>query len=210
MKDNIVAVMAKWPEPGKVKTRLAKDIGNKRAASIYTDLLNSTIEKCLPESNDNYSLGIACEPPDKIDNFKSIYPDLTFYNAQQGNDLGERMYNACNTLFNSSRTNSVILVGADIPSLGREEIRQALSLLELESDVVLGPTDDGGYYLIGTKLPRTVLFENIEWSSDAVFADTVNIVTEAKLKLGILPVLFDIDTLEDLNNHEIISLKTND
>lgn len=181
-----IIVFIKNPELGKVKTRLAKTIGDKNALTIYLRLINHTLSE-IKESHKRSHL------------FFSEFIDKNFignnYSVQEGKDLGERMKNAFDTSLEKNLR--AIIIGTDCPGLNADIIQQAFSLLE-ENDAVIGPALDGGYYLLGLKNNTPKIFEEMEWSTENVFDITVKRLKELKLSWTELPKLRDIDNEEDL------------
>ena len=130
------------------------------------------------------------------------------YYSQQGNALGERMINAFNTIFNAGFRN-IILVGTDAPGITADLMNDALSLLK-NYKCVIGPSDDGGYYLIGLSQSFYNLFHEMEWSTDTVFSKTVERLKQINSTYRVVEKMIDIDTKEDLkkwsnNNKTVIS-----
>ena len=119
-----------------------------------------------------------------------------FFSAQEGGDLGSRMKNAFDKVF-STGAEKVIIIGSDIPDLTAEIINNAFAYLDT-SDVVIGPSKDGGFYLLGMKIMHEELFEGIEYSTAKVFSETLSRLRELNLSCKLLPELQDIDTEEDL------------
>jgi hypothetical protein len=125
----------------------------------------------------------------------------TWKTAPQGDgNLGERLTAAFRDAFKSGR-DRVVIIGSDSPDITRQDIEAAWSALET-NDVVLGPAEDGGYWLIGLRAEQPVLFENIAWSSRTVFEETLSRARAAKLSTHILRKLPDIDTIEDLRRYQ--------
>jgi rSAM/selenodomain-associated transferase 1 len=197
--NNIVALMAKYPELGKVKTRLAKSLGDDTALNIYLGLLSNAIESCNPIENNNYSFGVFVTPSDKLENFKSMITDLDFYRSQSDGDLGYRMKNVIEFLFAEYNSTKAILIGADIPNLDRAIITKAFDSLDV-CDTVFGPTEDGGYYLIGMSKLHKELFENIKWGQDDVLLSSLDIADANNISYHLLESLQDLDTEEDLES----------
>ncbi|GAB3522394.1 TIGR04282 family arsenosugar biosynthesis glycosyltransferase [Emticicia fontis] len=185
-----IIIFVRNPELGKVKTRLAKGIGDEEALQVYIRLLKKTHEAIKHIDAHKfvfYADGI---------NQNDLWENDLFIKAQQtGNDLGERMYNAFTYLF-SKGYGKVLIIGSDCPDLETAIIEEAfLSLSEYE--VVIGPTFDGGYYLLGLKKPNSCFFENKLWSTDSVYHDTIQNISELNLSYKALAQLADIDTVED-------------
>jgi rSAM/selenodomain-associated transferase 1 len=209
-KNKAIIIFAKHPENGKVKTRLAKTLGNDFAVEFYKvcseyifemiEKLKGEIEIYLFYSGNNFNL---------LKNW--INKDFNFF-KQEGSHLGEKMFNAFQQSFNEG-SDKVLIIGTDIPDIDEKIIQEAFEELE-GNDVVVGPCPDGGYYLLGLKRPYDFLFENIEWSSETVLSKTIYKAEAANLKIKLLDELIDIDTQEDLknwlekSNEENISLKS--
>lgn len=185
----------KAPKRGEVKSRLAAEIGDEKALSIYkavaTRSLNS-LRKGL------YDLQIACYPPDEGEMVSEwLGPDLNLQ-PQKGAELGERMGNAFRDAFYQG-AEKVVLVGSDIPGLERYRVEEAFSALE-DNDAVINPTFDGGYCLIGFAKQgfQPAIFRGIKWSSESVFKDTIEIFSRKGTTVRVLRPLHDIDRAEDL------------
>jgi uncharacterized protein len=191
-----IIIFVKFPEPGKVKTRLSPPLTPEQAAELYRcmvlDHLDTLDSLDIPTR-------IFFTPADSRERCKEwLGADLT-YLPQEGGDLGERMANAFTTIFEKGY-DRVVLVGSDIPQLTTMVFIEAFEALE-SHDAVIGPTMDGGYYLIGfreeTFLPE--VFEGISWSSENVFDETTHILSNNVQTAHLLSPLNDIDTIQDLN-----------
>ena len=188
MKKEVVLVFQKNEVLGKVKTRLAAGVGEEQALEIYRQLLDKTYLALR-----DISVSITTY-------FSEFIPDNPIHSAenklvQLGQDLGERMKNAFAENFESGME-KVVLIGTDCPSLEGIHLAQAFEALD-QSDLVLGPARDGGYYMIGMKRRADFLFEGITWSTELVLSQTLALAAEQGLQTSLLPVLEDIDTLED-------------
>ena len=188
--------MIKYPEAGRVKTRLAGDIGAERAALICRKITELVMEQTMPAAGD-YDRFVFYDPPERVRDFLLWLPHEKFI-AQRGSDVGKRMDNAIRYLLENGAKKAVI-TGADIPDLNSRIIMQAFGMLG-HAEVVVGPAHDGGYYLIGMKSPMPELFRNIPWSTKDVFSETVRVLENSGKSYGVLPVLSDLDTIEDLGN----------
>ncbi|OGW25012.1 MAG: hypothetical protein A2X59_02445 [Nitrospirae bacterium GWC2_42_7] len=188
--------MIKYPEPGMVKTRLARDIGPQKAALISRQITERVMKQTMPFSGE-YGRLVFYDPPERIQEFVAWLQNEKFI-SQKGGDVGERMDNAIRHLLENGAGKAVI-TGADIPDLTSEIIIQAFDILD-GSDVVIGPAHDGGYYLIGMKFPLPELFCNITWSTSDVFAETIRTLKHLGKSYSVLPLLSDLDTIEDLDN----------
>ncbi len=190
-------IFAKAPIPGEVKTRLCPPLDHDEAASLHGSLVLDAIERT--KGLQSISLYVA-GTPDLAHPFFKVLEGR--YGArlllQRGPDLGARMRQAMQDAFDQG-TQAVILTGTDLPTLPRAHLQQALTLVK-GHDVVLGPTADGGYYLIGLRKMMPALFDGIAWSTASVFAETKKKIEAAGLSLGLLPECRDVDTLDDLKH----------
>lgn len=192
----VVALFVRVPVPGRVKTRLAADLGAERACRLYramvTDVLSAIRASGLPmylfyDGSDSHPLPQAWQ-----DAACQVI-------AQQGDRLGERM--AAAFQYCLAEQNRVILVGSDIPELDAQVLLTAAQALET-FDAVLCPVVDGGYCLMALR-PESYhpdLFQNIPWSTDQVLPATLAAIKKNRLEACVLARLHDIDTLEDLRN----------
>ncbi|MBI5101150.1 MAG: TIGR04282 family arsenosugar biosynthesis glycosyltransferase [Nitrospirae bacterium] len=197
MSRDFYGIMIKYPDPGRVKTRLAADIGPADAAVLSREITERVMEQTTPPSG-GYVRFVFYGPPERTDEFGSWLPDEKLI-CQRGGDIGERMHNAVTCLFDNGADKAVI-TGSDIPDLAKETVLQAFELLE-GADVVIGPALDGGYYLIGMKSPMPVLFRDIPWSTEDVYSETVGAITRSGRSYKCLPALSDIDTVEGLRSY---------
>lgn len=188
--NNTLIIFARRPELGKVKTRLAADIGNEKTLLIYSRLLEHTIAISI-EVNSNAKL------------YWSEKSESNADYIQKGKDLGERMYNA---FLEEQNSDKVCLMGTDTPSITASIIEDTFKALD-NCDIVLGPSKDGGYYLVATKkTPPKELFINKLWSHQHVLADAIEICKRLKLKVKLMPELLDIDTIADYNEWQKFKL----
>jgi uncharacterized protein len=189
MKDAVI-VFEKEPVPGRVKTRLAKDIGQENAAKVYKELLFITHEvlKGVHASIFVYKDGEHSLNYENRGNY--------FYSLQKGNDLGQRMAHALVEVLKAGYSKA-LLIGTDCPEISKEILDRAFLALE-KKDVVVGPALDGGYYLIGMKKPYPELFKSVSWSTEVVFKQTMDKIRNQGLSFAKLPQLRDVDDLEDL------------
>ena len=197
-----LAIFCKTPERGFVKTRLAASVGEQKALEIYLGLLKITDRETRPFSSSR-NLFVTSALEDSIENMRStlqqydLFTDpKTSFTIQQGEDLGKRMSAAFENLFKNHR--SVVLIGCDLPELTSALISNAFDALQ-SNDVVIGPSCDGGYYLIGLNKETPDLFKEISWSTEKVLNQTLEKAGRLSLKVQLLDQLRDIDTLEDLH-----------
>ncbi len=187
---NLLIIFTRNPEPGKVKKRLAADIGDRAALEVYKMLLERTarITRNLPFEKIVY-YSEAVEQEDCWEN--AIFQKR----AQKGADLGERMENAFRENFDDGYSH-IAIIGSDIYELQQQDIWEAFRALE-QNDAVLGPAPDGGYYLLGMNSLNSAVFKNKAWSTDRVLQDTLEDLKNKKIKM--LQARNDIDFVKDLN-----------
>lgn len=190
---NELLLFAKYPEPGKVKTRLSKTIGPQKAAKIYKAMVEEVMRRTSPCDGEYIRL-LYYDPPELGKKFDS-WLSFRHRKPQQGADLGEKIKNA----FTESLTTAekAILIGTDCIDIDHALILNAFDRLS-RTDLVLGPAKDGGYYLIGCKKNYPELFSHIEWSTERVFLQTLKMADSLKLSVSLLQELEDIDAGEQL------------
>ncbi|RKD14289.1 hypothetical protein BCY91_07310 [Pelobium manganitolerans] len=190
MPQNALIVFLKYPELGHAKTRLAKNIGDEKALKVYLELLKHTNLITDKLSCDKFLY--YDKSPGKTLDWGAGYATA----FQKPGDLGERMKQAFADVF-ALGYNKVIIIGSDCYELNTEIIEQVFIDLD-DKEAVVGPAKDGGYYLLGLKSQQDCLFENIAWSTENVFQQSLAQLEEGQISYGIAPTLSDIDTLEDL------------
>jgi len=187
---NALIIFVRIPELGKVKTRLAKDLGEEKALEVYKELLQHTHD---------ISVDLECDKfvfyTDRIENDDIWENDLFSKYQQEGDSLGDRMMLAFHKLLQLNYKN-VVIIGSDCPSLSPIIINEAFERLE-NDDIVIGPSSDGGYYLLGMSKLFPELFQHKKWSSDSVLADTIKDTVKLQKQYSFLTELSDIDTIED-------------
>ena len=194
MSGSALVVFLKHPRPGAVKTRLAAAIGPAAAAGLYRALAERVLEATTPAAGD-YERLVFFDPPESLPQMRDWLPGVRLL-AQSGHDLGARMADAFARAF-ARGASRVAIVGTDVPGVSRATVGEALSALDT-ADVVIGPADDGGYYLIALRAPRPELFAGIEWSTPGVRGQTLARAAAGGLSVRELKQLRDVDTLEDL------------
>jgi rSAM/selenodomain-associated transferase 1 len=186
-----IIIFHRHPRLGKVKTRLAKSVGDEKALSIYKACSFYIINHILSGPNPAYIF-----LSDKSDLDQSHF-DTKNLLIQNGVDLGLRMSNSFSEIF-SKGFKKVVIVATDVPDIDNKLIQSALNSLD-NKDFVLGPSVDGGYYLLGMNKFSRFLFENMTWSHGDVLADTILKIKQKNLSCELLTNLIDIDQESDLN-----------
>ena len=192
---NAIVIMAKSPLPNQVKTRMIPALDPSTASSLYHNFLLDKIEQV--ENIDAHPF-IAYTPENGADFFRSIIPPGFTLINQVGSDLGERLTNISNHLFRQG-FKKISILDSDTPNLPPEYIQKGFERLD-ESDVILGPCEDGGYYLIGLRANHPQLFIGIPWSTPGVTELTIRKAQTSGLTICLLEKWYDIDTLEDLKH----------
>ena len=188
-------VVAKEPQAGKTKTRLSPPLSGRQAAELYRCFLLDTLELML-------RVGIAqpilAYTPDEAEPFfRDLLAGFEF-TPQVGADLGERLDHALTHCLEDGYSQALVM-DSDSPTLPLDILEQAFRELEdPDVDVVLGPCEDGGYYLIGIKAPCPALFQGIAWSTSTVTVETLQRAEEQGLRVVRLPEWYDVDVYEDL------------
>lgn len=193
MDKSLLIIFVKNPELGKVKTRLAATVGQEVALAIYFQLLKKTHRETSKLSVDKvvyYS--------QKIDR-NDLWDGKEFRKeVQSGADLGQRMKQAFAQAFTEGYQR-VCIIGSDCMDISQRVIEEAFAALSTH-DMVIGPSEDGGYYLLGMTQLNPEVFEHKQWSTDQVFKDTIEDIKQLGLSRFELPILNDVDTEEDLQN----------
>ena len=201
MSNPLLIIFARNPELGRVKSRLAQTAGPVKALEIYNLLLNRTCQIALDSRSDKtvyYS--------DRLEQ-DDIWDSQVFKKAVQSNgDLGVRMLEAFRRAFDDGY-DKVVIIGSDCYELTSEIINTAFEELN-QTDMVIGPAKDGGYYLIGMKELHSQVFIDKKWSTPSVLKDTLHDIGKLGLKLRLLPLLNDVDFEEDLKGLQLEMIKT--
>ncbi|PKM78376.1 MAG: hypothetical protein CVU90_02425 [Firmicutes bacterium HGW-Firmicutes-15] len=202
-----VVIMSKTPVPGYTKTRLISVLSPQECVAFHRACLNDIVkninvlglpvflyyapapleDKSLVDWQDNSWWELSEELLSNV----SMYPQL-------GKDLGERMYQASLELL--SNREAVVFLGSDLPDIPTSVLIQAMEKLD-SNDVVIGPAEDGGYYLLGIKQAYSGLFENISWGSSEVLVETLDRIKRNGLSFALLKIQRDIDTWEDMQDY---------
>ncbi|MER3375417.1 MAG: TIGR04282 family arsenosugar biosynthesis glycosyltransferase [Allomuricauda sp.] len=193
MNNSLLLILTRNPELGRCKTRLAAKVGDEAALDIYKFLLNHTVSftKDLNVEKWVYYSESIWE--------NDIWDRNTYQKKLQiGNDLGKRMLNAFQEGFNSG-FEKIIIIGSDMYHLSQADLEEAFLRLE-EHDYVVGPAEDGGYYLLGMKSLKNEVFQNKSWGTDTVLSDTLKDLQSGSIFM--LPERNDVDYYEDIKNIE--------
>ena len=193
MDNSVIVVMAKQPVVGKTKTRLCPPFTPEEAANLFEALMRDTIY--LTSQVPNAQTAVAISPPGSEAYFQSITPSNTRLLSVEGRDIGVCLAKSFELLFQQGYK-KIIAFNADGPTLPLDYLVKTLEYLD-QHDVVLGPSDDGGYYLIGLKKLNWILFKDINWSTNQVFEQTKLKVKQAGLSLAETPPWYDVDTDPD-------------
>ena len=198
MADTALVIVARYPQVGTTKTRLARTLGNEETVQLYraflTDLalkfagwLECDLHWAYTPAEVDYAAFMAELAP-------SLVRHMHFF-SQQGAGLGERLHHAFRWTYEHGYRRTV-LIGSDSPHIGRDTVAGARNALD-RADVVLGPAEDGGYYMIAMRKPHDV-FRNIPMSTSSVLRMTVELAQRQGLEVNLQETLFDIDELPDL------------
>jgi rSAM/selenodomain-associated transferase 1 len=189
-----VVIMAKLPVPGRTKTRLCPPLTSAQAGELSEALLKDTVG--LVSSLPGIEMTVAVSPSSAVDEMRHLLPGCARVFAVEGASLGDCLSGAMGRLFAEGLAR-VVALNADSPTLPAAYLEQAAELLE-SNDVVLGPAEDGGYYLIGLRRPEPRLFEGIAWSTNQVASQTLARAADLGLTVARLPVWYDVDTPAEL------------
>ena len=190
-------IFSRYPEPGKTKTRMIPNLGAEGAAELQRAMTEYTLNtaKQLLCRHSKFTIEVHFAGGNQQQMVEWLGKEIR-YIAQVSGDLGDRMRTAFERAFNLDNQR-VVVIGIDCPDLDKIILNKAFNSLQ-KQDLVLGPAEDGGYYLIGLNHPLPELFQNIDWGSDRVLNQTKAIADKLNLSTHYLPILADIDRPEDL------------
>lgn len=194
MTQQMLLVVAKQPAAGQTKTRLCPPLMGATAAALYECFLRDTLD--IMRRTPAVTRGIVYLPADAAGYFRALAPDFVL-TLQEGADLGERLDNLLTASLAQGAT-AVVVMDSDSPTLPVAYVSEAFTRLHEGADVVLGPCDDGGYYLIGLKQPQPRLLREVQMSTPTVLRDTLAIAEELGLRVALLPMWYDVDTAAEL------------
>lgn len=190
----VLLLFVRYPEAGRVKTRLAKSVGPQEAARIYQKLAETNLKAIHPLTRQGVEIVIFFDPPEREEAVKHWLQGPYQYVSQGEGGLGERITHGFEKSFLRGMK-KVVILGSDTLNLRTEILQQAYEALT-SSDLVLGPAKDGGYYLIGLRRPEPRLFQDIPWSTSRVLALTRLRAEELGLSYTLLEELEDLDEIE--------------
>lgn len=193
---NALIIFARYPVLGKVKTRLDSSYGKEFALSFYRECSKHLFTEIKLIQKDSITPYLFCSEKDEVNKMMGWAGSDFKYYYQEGNDLGERMKNAFNKVFILGAKKAVI-IGTDVPDISHKTIVNSFRILD-KTDVVIGPSSDGGYYLLGIKNLKYDLFSEINWSTETVLKNTLNKIKDSNLSLTELDRLHDIDDEKSL------------
>lgn len=191
-KEKLLLIFTKNPVAGKVKTRLAKDLGNDKALEIYNFLLDHSAK-----FTSSVNAAKQVHYSDSVNNNDIWNNEMYSKKKQFGEDLGERMQNAFQNGFKESYER-IIIIGSDMYDIDSNDIENAFQELE-NHEYVIGPAEDGGYYLFGMKSLNSDVFKDKEWGTSSVLKDTLKDLSNEDVKL--LETRNDVDLLDDIKDH---------
>ena len=192
----ILVIVAKEPVPGKVKTRLLPHLTASQASELYRLFIHDMIDEMSLLSEN--TLAVAYAPKNAEKTFKKMLPHPIRLFPQQGADLGERLTNVFERMFDEGYE-QVHIINSDSPDLPHRIIKRAIELLkEPRRSIVLGPCFDGGYYLVGLSRPIPELFVEIPWSTSLVLKKTIERAHHLGFRCDLLDPWYDIDTHDDI------------
>jgi len=191
---DVCIIFIKFPEAGRVKTRLGSTIGMEKAAEIYKKLAKNAVDSI---KSTEYDLLVAIDPPEKSHAFREWLGDFEFIGQGNG-DLGKKMQNAFEYAFKRGYTRCIV-AGSDVPELNRVTVSLGFGALA-DRDAVFGQSVDGGYYLVGMSesSKEFSIFSNMIWSTDTVLSESLKRLDEKGKTTFLLQELCDIDTEADL------------
>ena len=187
-------VVAKQPAAGHTKTRLCPPLAAETAAALYECFLRDTLD--VMRQVPGVERGIVYLPADAAGYFHTLAPDMAL-TPQRGADLGERLDHLLSDALVGGAAQAVVM-DSDSPTLPAAYVAEAFARLDGPADVVLGPCDDGGYYLIGLKRPQPRLLREVQMSTPFVVSDTLALADSLGLKVALLPPWYDVDTAAEL------------
>jgi uncharacterized protein len=194
MRRPVIAIMARAPS-SEGKSRLIRDLGTHDGAGLRLALLRDTLESVSALATEK---AVLYTPPDRDAEIRAVTPFQAVFLPQRGSTLGERMREGARDLLTAG-FDAAVLIGSDLPTLPPEHVSSALGVLTRGGEVlVLGPTDDGGYYLIGLTQSRPEFFDHIPWGTPLVLQRTREAAEALGIPVETMPLWYDVDSASDL------------
>ena len=204
MKTNVLLIFVKYPEPGKVKTRLSRHFSPEDSAELYMKMVEDLYANLVKnDGSANYAVHVYYSPVEKRTEFADWLDSSASLYLQEGTGLGEKLTNAMKKSFDSGYEKAAA-IGSDCIDLSVEDINNAFETLDRNGqnskkrEVVVGPTDDGGYYLIGQSRFIPEIFERIPWSTEKVYPETIDKLAGLGLLYAELEYKYDIDSIDEV------------
>lgn len=196
--DSAIILFTRYPEPGFTKTRLIPVLNSDGAAKFHKNMINKII-KTITDFTENYETKLLISYSNgNLTQMQSWLDTAQYFIKQKGKNLGQRLDNTFQEAF-SRGFNKVLITGSDVPEISQQQLQNAFLQLD-KYDIVLGPSLDGGYYLIGStyKAYKNIIFKDINWGRSSVLRDTIGQINAADQNYYLLKKLHDIDTPKDL------------
>ncbi|MDT8428276.1 MAG: TIGR04282 family arsenosugar biosynthesis glycosyltransferase [Pseudomonadales bacterium] len=198
----LILVFAKQPVAGKVKTRMIPRLDSAAALALHKELIELVCKTVIDSGLCPLQIWVTAGREEAF--FQSLARPADLF-LQQGDDLGARMAHAASTALQT--VESVVIIGADCPSVDAAYLDQALTALHAGEEIVIGPAEDGGYVLLGLRRLSAALFRDIDWGSAAVMQQTRQALTAAGERWQELPLRWDVDRPEDLARYERLKVR---
>ena len=192
---NALICFLKYPKPGHVKTRLAAELDQMSAAQIYEALAERVLTEIYPLAG-SYEILLYVDPAHDMETYRKWIGDSWSFYSQEGDDLGERLSQAMGACFIAGYE-KVAIIGSDCIGMEQEFIEDVFTKLD-DDPFVIGPSSDGGYYLIASREDAPWLFEDVAWSTESVMETTLDKIEALGMENHILEEKLDVDTLDDL------------
>jgi hypothetical protein len=187
---NALVLFAKFPEPGKVKKKIGQVIGMESSAKLCEAFINDLIAK---NAEKDYDLYLSFIGHQHKESYRSMFPHAILY-VQRGQDLSSNMFCTFEDLLDDYE--KLIVIGCDVPDLSSDVIVRAFNALDFY-DVVIGPAEDGGFYLVGMKEPHDI-FCNLNWGTPTLLQEQIENIKRKNLSHVLLETMPDVDTIEEL------------